>query len=152
VNKKILGFLAASAIALPTTGSIVAIDFVLSPQPAQAACSNWLCGWENATLKSQTDEADKKFTSNAFNAARSVVLIAVLGLGVAAIFTRDDKERSSQLMGWGGGVVVVALFMNVIVGYVFGDGKGSGDPPKTGYLNRQEKVMVALFYVQDNKI
>jgi hypothetical protein len=140
IKKSIVPILAGAAL--------VPILAFSQPKPADAACNNWLCGWENAVLKSQTDAEDKKFTSNGFNAGRSVVLIAVLGLGIGAVFTREDKERSSQLLGWGGGIVVVALFFNVIIGYVFGDGRAT-----TGArLDKQEKTIVVLDHVQDDKV
>lgn len=144
----------SSMLQLLVGATLVPILAFSQPKPADAACSNWLCGWENAVLKSQTDAEDKKFTSNGFNAGRSVVLIAVLGLGIGAAFTRDDKDRSSQLLGWGGGIVAIALFFNIIVGYVYGDGRGTTTSLffNTIVASVYEKTIAKIDHVQNDKV
>jgi hypothetical protein len=125
VKKQTLGLIAAVSIAMPIAGLGVAVDLVLSPQPAQAACSNWLCGWENSMKTVSDEEGDKKVITRNFTLLRSFVALVIVGLGVGAFFSRDDKERMNWLLGSGGAVVVVALAINVIIGYIFGDGKKS---------------------------
>jgi hypothetical protein len=123
VKKQILGLMAAASFALPVAGSMVAVESVLSPQAAQAACNNWLCGWENDLKTATDDDKDKKVVTRNFTIVRSVVALIILGLAVGAFFSRDDRERMNWLLGSGGAVIAVALAFNVMIGYIFGDGK-----------------------------
>jgi hypothetical protein len=123
VKKQTLGLMAAVSIAMPIAGLGVAVESALSPQPAQAACSTWLCGWENSMKTVSDEEGDKKVIERNFTLLRSFVALVIVALGVGAFFSREDKERMNWLLGSGGAVVVVALAINVIIGYIFGDGK-----------------------------
>jgi energy-converting hydrogenase Eha subunit A len=142
--KKRLLSLASAAFLMGGVGGALSI-VIESPQPAQAACANWLCGWEGS-LTAGTDTAeDKKLISRNFLYIRSLVVVVILGLLAGAFFGREDKERMTWFLGASGTVVVVALFLNVIIGYVFGDGGA-----KTALLPQKSNQVVAILVIYEN--
>jgi hypothetical protein len=130
-----------SIVVLGSGTSIVAL-VIEPPEPAQAACGNWLCGWENQWTATAVEARDKKVVKDGFTYLRGFALLIELALLLGALFTRDDKERMQWFLGGGGIVLGIALVMNMSVGYVYGDGKDKGE--KEAVLPDQIEQLIAM--------